>query len=78
MTQPGERLPPSPRTSEAAHEWVVNKGAPLAHQPPPPRLLCLSLPDPDHSAEPLVTGGARFATPTPTGEGLSRTWQLSA
>jgi hypothetical protein len=79
VTQHGERLPPSPRASEAAHEWVVNVGAPLAHQPPPPRFsLPPFFPSSTHSAEPLVGGGARFVTPTPTCDGVSRSRQLRA
>jgi hypothetical protein len=54
-------------------------GTPLAHQPPATVLLCrLSFPTPTQSADPLVTGGAKFATPTPTRDGVTRSWQLRA
>jgi hypothetical protein len=51
--------------AQPAPEWVVNMGAPLAHQAAVTLLLCcLSVPTRMHRAEPLVTGGAGTATST--------------
>jgi hypothetical protein len=47
-------------------------GVPLAHQPPPPFSLPLSFPNRTHSVEALVIGGARFVTPTPTRDSVTR------
>jgi hypothetical protein len=77
VTQHGERLSPSPQgQAEPAPEWLVNMGAPRrsAHVSPPPSLR-LTFPTRKHSAKPLVTGGAGFATPTPTRDGVTPCWQ---
>ena len=60
-------------TSQAkpAHEWILNVGIPLATGPRHPFFSAPLLPTRTHSCEPLVTDGAKFATPTPTRDGVT-------
>jgi hypothetical protein len=59
---------------QAAPEWTMKMGTPLAHEPATPSSLSLTLPTPTQGAKRLVTRGATCATPTPTGDGVCRNW----